>query len=150
MGRKSEKIYKMLLFSVLVGSSLSLPTLQRAERQYYQQQAYNQYPSNNQYNYQDWSSSSSPNVQINGNFNNDICNHQDKFFGDLLDLGKIRVLNRILSRKFLHIMCNKNSYRIDLELFERSTRWSLWRWRSFRREKWWWYGNEHEYARWWK
>merc|ERR1719208_7660 len=101
----------MLLFSVLVGSSLSLPTLQRAERQYYQQQTYNQY------NYQDWSSSSSPNVQINGNFNNDICNHQDKFFGDLLDLGKIR-----------------------------STRWSLWWWRSFWREKWWWwYGNEHEY-----
>ena len=91
--------------SVLVGSSLSLPTLQRTERQYYQQPAgqyyqqttYNHYPSNNQ----DWSSSSSssyPNVQINENFNNDICNSQDKFFGldSLLDVGKIRILNNHL------------------------------------------------------
>merc|ERR1712126_393967 len=100
MGEESEKFFNMLLFSVLVGSSLSLPALQRTQRQYYQQPGqyyqqttYNQYPSNNQYNNQDWSSSSSssyPNVQINGNFNNDICNSQDKFFGldSLIDVGK--------------------------------------------------------------
>ena len=94
--------YLHRFFSVLLGSSLGLPALQRTGRQYYQQPtgqyyqqtAYNQYPSKNQ----DWSSSSSssyPNVRINGNFNNDICNSQDKFFGldSLLDVGKIRVLN---------------------------------------------------------
>jgi len=83
-----------------------LPTLHRTSRQYYQQPygqnyqqqvSYNQYPYNNQ---QDWSSSSSssnssPNVQFNGNFNNDICNGQNKFFdfGSLMDIGKIRALN---------------------------------------------------------
>merc|ERR1712035_226226 len=103
-----EKVNTMLLFSVLVGSSLSLPALQRTGRQYYQQPSnqyyqqqvsyqypYNKYPYNNQgnnnYNNQDWgssSSSSSPNVQFNGNFNNDICNSDDKFFGSLLGIGK--------------------------------------------------------------
>merc|ERR1712131_333166 len=102
MGISLEKINKMLLFSVLVGSSLSLPALQRTGRQYcqqpsnqyYQQQvSYNQYPyynqANNNYNNQDWgssSSSSSPNVQFNGNFNDDVC--QDEFLGSLLDIGK--------------------------------------------------------------
>merc|ERR1712131_565191 len=102
MGISLEKINKMLLFSVLVGSSLSLPALQRTGRQYYQQPSnqyyqqqvsYNQYPYNNQghgnYYNQDWgssSSSSSPNVQFNGNFNDDVC--QDKFLGSLLDIGK--------------------------------------------------------------
>ena len=99
-----DEIWLVINISVLVGSSLSLPALQRAGRQYYQQpdqyyqqNIYNQYPSNNQYNNQDWSSSSSsnyPNVQINGNFNDDICSSQNKGFMDsLLNIGKIKVLN---------------------------------------------------------
>ena len=75
-------------FSVLVGSSLGLPALQRTGRQYYQQPAYQYYQQQTTFNQY-------PNVQINGNFNDDICGAMNKGFdlGSLLEIGKIRVLN---------------------------------------------------------